>query len=403
MALRKLAIFGCALLLGGALGAAAAHAELLVTGNDAHEPPAAGETPGTAADSLAVIDFASNGTLKLLGTVEAGASVIGPPNAAWISRDEKWALISSGTRRDPADPAKTVTDDVVFVVDLSTPARPRILQTLHAGQGVSSIAVNRAGTMMLTSDTNDDTVSVFTIAGNRLTPAGKLKLDQGARPYSITFLPDGSGALLQANGPGLGVLKLTLNGTTLTNNGPFGGLRGSTSAISRDGKYAAINAIPAPAPTPGAAPAPGRGRGRGPATPPQGSLLDLATGQVAATFPLGPGPEGLTFSQDGTLLAATITNGSHSPPTSPAFNDFGLLRLYKVSGSMVTPVAEAHTGHWCQGTVISGDNRTVLVQCATEKAIQVFRYDGNATLTHDEAADLKFGAAPASMATATSR
>jgi DNA-binding beta-propeller fold protein YncE len=399
MALRKLTIFGCALILG----AAAAHAELLVTGNDAHEPPAAGEAPSTAADSLAVIDFAGNGALKLLGTVEAGASVIGPPNAAWVSRDEKWALISSGNRRDPADPAKTVTDDVVFVVDLSTPARPRILQTLHAGKGVSSIAVNRAATVMLTSDTNDDTVSVFTIAGNRLTPAGKLKLDQGARPYSITFLPDGSGALLQANGPGLGMLKLTLNGTTLTNNGPFGGLRGSTSAISRDGKYAAINAAPAPAPAPGAAPAAGRGRGRGPAAPPQGSLLDLATGQVAATFPLGPGPEGLTFSQDGTLLAATITNGSHSPPTSPAFNDFGLLRLYRISGSTVTPVAEAHTGHWCQGTLISQDNRTVLVQCATEKAIQVFRYDGNAGLTHDEAADLKFSAAPASMATSTSR
>ena len=41
--------------------------------------------------------------------------------------------------------------------------------------------------------------------------------------------------------------------------------------------------------------------------------------------------------------------------------------------------------------------------CSVEKEIQVYRYDGNATVTRDAAAALKFEARPAAMATVSSR
>ena len=103
------------------------------------------------------------------------------------------------------------------------------------------------------------------------------------------------------------------------------------------------------------------------------------------------------------MLAAVITNGSHSPPTAPGFNDFGLLRLYRVTPTSLTQVAEAQTGHWCQNALWSRDNRTLLVTCSIEKEVQVYRYDGNATVTRDAAAALKFEARPSGMSSVSSR
>jgi hypothetical protein len=38
-------------------------------------------------------------------------------------------------------------------------------------------------------------------------------------------------------------------------------------------------------------------------------------------------------------------NGSNKPKTSPLFNDHGLLKVYRISGTDITPVTEAKIGH----------------------------------------------------------
>jgi len=65
-------------------------------------------------------------------------------------------------------------------------------------------------------------------------------------------------------------------------------------------------------------------------------------------------------------------------------------------------VAEADTGHNCQGTTFSDDNKTVLMQCATEKDIEVFHFDGT-SLTRDQGATLTFDSRPGAIATARTR
>jgi DNA-binding beta-propeller fold protein YncE len=395
----RTAIFGAVLALYSTPG----HAELIVSGNDGHQPPEAGQQPHRVPDSIAVIDFSDSGALKVLGSVTAPASVLGPPTAIYVAPNEKWAVATAGSKADPADPAKSAPDDVISVLDISTSARPRVIQTLHAGMAVSSIAVNRTQTLALTADTIDDTVSIFTISGNRLTPAGKLQLDKGSRPWCITFMPDGKSALLSVRG-GAGLQRLNVNGTTVTDAGPIAPIRSSMAISSPDGKFIIANGTPSAAAAPGGAASAGRGgRGGGGRGVPQASVLDTASGAVLTNAPIGAGTEFMGFSHDAAYMVATITNGSHSAPTAPDFNDFGLLYVFKASGNMLTKVAEAHTGHWCQGALFSKDDHTILVQCSVEREIEVFRFDGNTTLTRDDAATLKFDAAPASMATANSR
>jgi sugar lactone lactonase YvrE len=396
-----------------ALGAAGvAHAELLVVGNDGHQPPEPGEQPGRVPDSVAVVDF-SNGAARLLGSVAAPASVIGPALSIVVAPNERFAVVAASTKGDPANLSKTLPDSVISVIDISTPARPRVTQTLEAGAGVYSVALNKAATLLLAANNLDDSVSIFTVANGTLTAAGKVQLPQGARPNSVGFFPDGRSAFVMTSGP-TGLQRLTVNGNAVTLAGPIANVGGTIALLTADGRLAITNAAMRPAAPPAAAapgaggppagrPGGGRGGGRGPGTPPVATLIDVSSGNAVATAPLGAGPEGISLSPDGTMLAAVITNGSHSARTSPAFNDFGLLKLYRVTPAVLTQVAEAQTGHWCQNAVWARDNRTLLMTCSVEKEIQVYRYDGNATVTRDAAAALKFEARPAAMATVSSR
>ena len=155
-------------------------------------------------------------------------------------------------------------------------------------------------------------------------------------------MPDGKSALLSARG-GAGLQRLNVDGTTVTNAGPIAPIRSSMAIPSPDGKFIIANGTPLAAEPSAAAPAvaavrggagPSR-RGAGGRGMPQASVLDAASGAVLSKAPIGAGTEFIGFSQDAAYLVATITNGSHSTPTAPDFNDFGLLYVFKASGSML--------------------------------------------------------------------
>ena len=73
-----------------------------------------------------------------------------------------------------------------------------------------------------------------------------------------------------------------------------------------------------------------------------------------------------------------VMNGSNPAKASSFFHHYGLLTILRVDGPKVTPMAEARIGHWCEGLAWSRNQRTVLVQCMNEKAIEVFGFDGKA-------------------------
>jgi DNA-binding beta-propeller fold protein YncE len=366
-------------------------AQIAVSANDGKQlrPGDAGRT----ADSVSVIDLRSYPP-RTIGTVSAPASMIGPPAAVAVARNGGFALVSAAQRLTAAGAIEL--SDQVSVIDLARPDAPELVQTVQAGPGASGVAINRAGTLALVVSTGDDVVSVFTISGKRLTPASKIQLPAKARPTDVAFLPDGKSAIVVAQGAGQ-LMRLSVSGATVA-------LEGSTIAtgvqpygvsFSPDGRYAYNtnlqgNALPA-----GTTPVRGQVR-IGTVT-----AVDLRSGAVTATE-VGVTPEHLTLSRDGRYLAVVVHNGSGGAIGTPGYWPHGALKVFGVRGATLTPIAETATGAWCQGATFSDDARTILLQCAVDKDIEVYRFNGR-TLARDEAATLRFDARPGAIATANSR
>jgi len=381
--------------MAGLAVAGAAAAEIAVSVNDGKQLRPGDAPPGRTPDTLAVLDLTPAGP-KVLGTVPTPASMIGPPASVAVTPDSRLALVTAAQKLDANGPATLVLDDTLTVVDLSNPAAPKVAQTLQAGAGATGVAVNRAGTLALVVSTGDDSVSVFGISRGRLTPAGRIRLPYQARPTDVAFTPDGKSALVVAQTAG-SILRLAVDGTKVTRTevAVQPGLQPYGVVVSPKGDFAYNTNLGGRRPTPGQ-PAPAGPR------PGTISAIDLSTNQVANSVDVGQTPEHLTLSADGGLMAVTVANGSGGSPGSPGYNDFGLLKVYRVAGAELTPVAEAKTGRWCQGATWTKDRSRVLLQCAAGREIESYRFDGT-SLTREAGETLKFAARPASIATATSR
>jgi hypothetical protein len=61
------------------------------------------------------------------------------------------------------------------VIDLKAKP-PAVIATFESDLGATGGSINRAGTLALVANYREGTVSVFTAAGNKLTPAGKADL-----------------------------------------------------------------------------------------------------------------------------------------------------------------------------------------------------------------------------------
>jgi DNA-binding beta-propeller fold protein YncE len=334
------------------------------------------------ADSVTVIDLNVTPP-KVIAEIQAPASVVGPPSSVAIARDESFALVTGATKIDPADPKKTVPDDKLSVIDLKA-SPPKISAQLQAGKGAAGVSINRAGTLALVANRSEGTVSVFSIAGNTLTPVGKINLgDDKSGPSHVAITPDGKTALVTRDGDNK-ISVLSIDGTKVeyTKRDMSAGLRPYGLGIHPNGKVAVVANI---------------GPGSGDAD--TISLIDLEAkpARVVHTVTVGQTPEGIALSPDGAFAAVSVMNGSNKPKNNPFFNDYGLVKVLSVKGNELVPLTEAKVGHWCQGLAWSKDNRRLLVQCMVEREIMVFDFDGKAL---KPAGSIKLSAGPAAIRTA---
>jgi len=180
----------------------AAHAELAVSAQDGKQVlvdgvPTVPDSP--VADYVAIFDLGSNPP-KLMAEVPAPTSVVGPPQSVAVAPDESFALVTSANAIDPADPKKVTLNDKLTVIDLQS-SPPQATATLTAGKGAAGVSINRAGKLALVANRSEGTVSVFTIDGKTLTPAGKIELgDDKSGPSHVVFSPDGKTALVSRDG-----------------------------------------------------------------------------------------------------------------------------------------------------------------------------------------------------------
>jgi DNA-binding beta-propeller fold protein YncE len=342
-----------------------AQAQLVVSANDSKVRLVDGVNttiPNAPPDTVTVIDLRL-GQARVLGEIPVPNSIVGPPQNVAISPDESLALVTSSTRLDPADGTKTAPDDRLTVIDLRA-SPPAVLVTLRAGNGASGVSINRTGSLALVANRFEGTVSVFTIAGKTVTAAGKVTVGTPESLLSgVVFARDGRTAYVTRNNDSL-ISVLTIEGTNVdyakrdiaANLKPYG------IELTPAGDIAIVASI-------------GVGATGGADTI---SVIDLAANppRTVNHVAVGPTAEGLAVSPDGRYVAVTVMNGSNASRTSPFFNDFGWLRIYALNKAALGLVAETQIGHWCQGVAWSSDSRTVLAQCAVEREIRTFSFDG---------------------------
>jgi WD40 repeat protein len=360
-------------------------ADIAATANDSHtvnNNGVSGAAKNAPPDTVSIIDV-SVYPPKVVATVEAPTSVVGPPMSIAIAKDGSYAIVTAATKLDPQKPDKIVPDNRVTVIDLKA-SPPKPVQQVNAGEGAAGVSISPDGTLALVANRNEGTISVFSIKEKRLEPVGKLDLgNPKSSPSSVAFLPDGKTALLTRDGDSM-INVLHVDGTKLTvDERPLtAALRPYMLDINHDGTMAAVGNM-----------------GRGDGDIDTVSLIDLKQHpfRTVQTFAVGHTPEGIKFSPDGKILAVANVEGSTKPSNSPIYHDHGTLVLFALDGANPRKLAEAPIGRWSQGVAFSKDGRTILVGSMIDHGLDVFRFeDGKLTA----GAKIDLGSGPAAIGTA---
>ncbi|HKE41247.1 MAG TPA: YncE family protein [Casimicrobiaceae bacterium] len=342
----------------------AAAAQLAVSSNDGKAilVNGANTVPANPVDDTVTIIDLGVSPPKVVGELKAPSSVVGPPQNVAVAPDESIALVSANTKLDPGDPKKTVPDNRVSVIDLKANA-PVVIATLESGLGPAGISINRAGTLALVANRNEGTVSVFTISGKTVTPAGKINFgNPTSGPSSAAFSPDGKMALVSRDGDHkISVLTIDGNKVEDTKQAITGGFRPYAIQVSPKGDVAIVG-----------------NQGGNAGDIDTINVIDLKgkAPRVVHTLDVGQIVEGLAFSNDGNYVALTAQDGSARAPSHPFYNENGLVVVFSVNGTDLTKVAEARVGKWNQGVVWSRDGKTLLTQSMVDRSLWVLSFDG---------------------------
>jgi DNA-binding beta-propeller fold protein YncE len=400
---------GTAVLALSMVAASAASAQLAVSANDNKVKLVAGKVEivsNPPADTVAFIDLRP-ASPRVIAEINVPNSVVGPPTNVAVAPKEQIALVSSGMQVDPGDGTKQVPDDKLTVIDLAplkpslvarvrsavgvgarVPApAPTIIATLQAGKGAAGIAINKAGTLALVANRAEGTISVFTIAGTKVTAAEKITVGgEKSGPSAVAFTPDGRTALVTLDGDNrIKVLSVDGNKVELTKREIAAGIRPYGLDIASKGEVAVVANI-----------------GVGGGDVDTISVIDLKADppRVVNTYSVGQTPEGIKMSPDGKFVAITVMNGTNKPPGSAFYSETGLLQVWTRNGVQLAKAGELPIGKWCQGVAWSSNSKTLLVQCMVEQEISVIRFSGLTGRSLQKVGTIKTNGGPAGIRTA---
>jgi DNA-binding beta-propeller fold protein YncE len=344
--------------------ASTASAQLAVSSNDTKIVNIDGVNrivESRAPDNVTIVDLGVSPP-RVVGQLDAPGSVVGPPQSVAVAPDESLALVVASTKIDPSDPKKTVPDNKLSVIDLKA-SPPTVIATLEVGVSPTGVSFSPDGKLVLVANRGDGTVSILTVNGKTLTPAGKIELgDAKSGPCHVAFFPDGKRALVTRDGDHR-ISVLSVDGSKVEDTKAYmvGGIRPYSVSISSKGDLAVLT---------------NQGGGQGDTD--IISVIDLkkTPPRIVESHSVGQIPEGAAFSPDGSHVAVTVQNGSSRPKSHPSYNDHGVVMVYRVEGGKLRLVAEAKVGGWTQGVVWSRDGKTLLAQSMLDKALDVVSFDG---------------------------
>jgi hypothetical protein len=361
MATRWLGLMTAVLVANGAMPALAR--QIMVSAEDG-KPVRPGETLATTTpDLLRVLTITPAGP-RTIATVAVPASMTGPPESVKLTHDGRYAVVSAAQALDPAATPPLAPGDAVSLVDLTTPARPRLIETVHAGAGASGVAIAPRGDLVLVANARADSVSAFTLARGHLIPRATFALPAGSRPVSARILPGGRSAIVVCGTGRIFRLAIAARSIALAPEAGAIGTGASGIALSPDGRTAYVA---------GSEPSPAGG----------GTFvvaIDSATLRVVAKVPLPPSAEGLALSPSGRWLEVTLLDGTNLPPGDPKHHDAGTMAVLSINATALDLVAQTATGRLCQGAAWSDDERSIVLQCAEDRRIETYRFDHGSTL-----------------------
>lgn len=370
-----------------ALMLSAAYADagpLIVSGNDGKSARVEGAYKvdrEPVPDTLAVMDAAAFPP-RIIGQVEVHHGVIAPPTSVAITPDKSLALLAVPNRVDPADSTKLLAESFLQVIALDGP-RSRLIERVALPNQPASVAVSKTGDFALTVQRPGE-LSMLDIRQGKVMLRKTLTIGattSGSTAVAIT--PDSEWALVAYRSENsVGVLPINqgevgpVSYRIPVGRNPFSIQMAPNGRFAVVGEIAAINDNPTDSI----------------------SVIDLTAKpfKVMIRIDTASNPEGVAISPDSKWIAVSAMNGTNFAANSPAFNDFGLITLYRLADGKLTAVGSAKTGHNAQGVVFSGDGKRLFVQDYMEQTLSA--YDVEPDGPKDTGVKVKLPGRPASIA-----
>jgi DNA-binding beta-propeller fold protein YncE len=389
MKLRLLSAVLGACLLAACAGnpPAAGKRELMIVGNDEKQSWDAGGkvvlgAPGR--DTVSILDIGSDPLKpRLLVNLPLDNTIAGPPVNLAITPDESLALVANSLNVvEEGGARKQVPDTRLWVIDL-TANPPRLIDTVAVGKQPSGLSINRAGTLALTANRADGSVSVLRIVGKKVTLIDTVVI--GEQVAHVRFTPDGKRALA-AKFPGHKIAVLDVDGEKVTYNKALDmpvGLWPYNVDVTPDGSLALT--------------ADNGNSGAADGHIDTVSVIDLQASppRVIDRVVVGDGPEGLAISPTGKLAAAVLLRGSNASKDAFFFHRNGSVVALRIDGKKVSVSNEVEVRGLPEGAVFSQDGRYLYVGNFIDEDISILRVEGDKLV--DSGKSFKLPGHPASM------
>lgn len=346
------AVVGVAL---GCIGGTAAHAQLLISGNDEKQTwDEAGKPvflpPGK--DTVSIIDISNRTKPRIIADLPLKNSVTGPPVNVAISPDQSLALVADSLDVVQDNGAgKPQPDNKLYVIDLKA-SPPKQIATLELGKQPSGLAINAAGNLALVTNRADGTLSVLSISGTDVKAVGTVTVGTPAdQVSSVAITPDGKRALVtKFASHKVALLDIDGQNVTYTKYDMNTGLWPYNVKITPDGKL-------------------GLAGNNGAAGSSDGQIDTLAVIDLEAKprprvinqVVVGDGPEGLAVSPAGGYAASIILNGSNAGKDAPFPHGRSYVTLLKIDGKRVRRLNTVGVGRLAEGAAFSPDGKYLYV------------------------------------------
>ncbi|MGD8788608.1 MAG: YncE family protein, partial [Burkholderiales bacterium] len=320
--------------------------------------------PGT--DLVNIMDISDPARPRTVANLPLSNSLFGPPTNLQVTPDEKLALVSSAMKWIQKDGEwKPSPDERLYVVDLETDP-PALIQTLNIGRQPSGIAISPNGNLALVANRADNSVSVLAIDAKRVSLVGTVPV--GDQVAAVAITPDGKRALVVKNTVNkIGVLSIHGRQVTYLDklDMPVGQFPYNID-ISPDGRIAIV------AHTGNGGLADGQADAL--------AVIDLTSNKpprVVRYVTAGDAPEAFAISPTGKIAVALLLGGDVLlPPEHWAHSVKGSIAVFRIDGLDLKLVQKIEVGGLPEGVAFSPKGDFMYVSNFVGKEVAVFSVEG---------------------------